>query len=179
AVMQLAEFTPFTDTYISLLDQLTESIGVVLNTIQANMRTEELLAQSQSLAEELQAQQEELTETNKRLEQQARSLQASEELLKQQREQLQQTNEELEEKAELLSQQNIEVERKNNEIELARRALEEKAEQLALTSKYKSEFLATMSHELRTPPNSMPILSTLMAENADRNLTSKQAALAH
>src|SRR5205085_7440142 len=37
AVMELASFTPFTATYQSLLDQLTESIGVVLNTIQANM----------------------------------------------------------------------------------------------------------------------------------------------
>ena len=127
AVMELASFTRFSETYLSLLDQLTESIGVVLNTIQANMRTEELLVQSQSLAEELQAQQEELTETNKRLEQQAKSLQASEELLKQQQEELQQTNEELEEKARLLQTQNEEVERKNHEVEQAKRQLEEKA----------------------------------------------------
>ena len=73
AVMELASFNRFSETYLSLLDQLTESIGVVINTIQANMRTEELLSQSQSLAEELQAQQEELTETNKRLEQQAKA----------------------------------------------------------------------------------------------------------
>src|SRR5438874_3862346 len=174
AVMELAAFTPFSDTYIVLLDQLTESIGVVLNTIQANMRTEELLAQSQSLAEELQAQQEELTETNKRLEQQAKSLQASEELLKQQQEELQQTNEELEEKARLLQTQNEEVERKNREVENAKRQLEEKARQLALTSKYKSEFLANMSHELRTPLNSLLILAKLLADNPDGNLNSKQ-----
>ena len=102
----------------------------------------------------------------------------SEELLKQQREQLQQTNEELEEKAELLSRQNMEVERKNVKIELARRAIEEKAEQLALTSKYKSEFLANMSHELRTPLNSLLILSRLLSENADGNLTPKQIEFA-
>jgi CheY-like chemotaxis protein/signal transduction histidine kinase/HAMP domain-containing protein len=174
AVMELASFTPFTETYQSLLDQLTESIGVVLNTIQANMRTEELLAQSQSLAEELQAQQEELTETNKRLEQQAKSLQASEELLKQQQEELQQSNEELEEKARLLQAQNAEVERKNSEVEDAKRLLEEKAKQLALTSKYKSEFLANMSHELRTPLNSLLILAKLLADNPDGNLNDKQ-----
>ena len=127
AVMELASFNRLTETYLSFLDQLTESIGVVLNTIQANMRTEELLSQSQSLAEELQAQQEELTETNKRLEQQAKSLQASEELLKTQQEELQQTNEELEEKARLLQTQNEEVERKNREVENAKRQLEEKA----------------------------------------------------
>ena len=178
AVMELASFTAFSDTYLSLLDQLTESIGVVLNTIQANMRTEELLVQSQSLAEELQAQQEELTETNKRLEQQAKSLQASEELLKTQQEELQQTNEELEEKARLLQTQNEEVEWKNREVENAKRQLEEKARQLALTSKYKSEFLANMSHELRTPLNSLLILAKLLADNPESNLTGKQVDFA-
>src|SRR5207237_3123140 len=117
AVMELASFLPFSDTYVSLLDQLTESIGVVLNTIQANMRTEELLAQSQSLAEELQTQQEELTETNRRLEQQAKSLQASEELVRTQQEELQQTHEEVEEKAGLLQTEDEEVERKNRRAE--------------------------------------------------------------
>ncbi|HEX6098725.1 MAG TPA: HAMP domain-containing protein, partial [Thermoanaerobaculia bacterium] len=178
AVMELASFTRFTETYQSLLDQLTESIGVVLNTIQANMRTEELLAQSQSLAEELQTQQEELTETNKRLESQAKSLQASEELLKQQQEELQQTNEELEEKARLLTAQNEEVEQKNREVETAKRQLEEKARQLALTSKYKSEFLANMSHELRTPLNSLLILAKLLSDNPEGNLTEKQTDFA-
>jgi len=178
AVIELASFHQFSKIHLAFLDQLTESMGIVLNTIAATMRTEELLKQSQALAEELQSQQEELTKTNKRLEQQANTLQASEELLKNQQEQLQRTNAELQEKARLLAEQKTEVERKNQEVEQAKGALEEKAEQLALTSKYKSEFLANMSHELRTPLNNLLILAKMLAENPDGNLQTKQVKFA-
>src|SRR6185369_8514209 len=53
-VIELASFNRFSETHLTFLDQLTESIGIVLNTLQANMRTEELLKQSQSLTQELQ-----------------------------------------------------------------------------------------------------------------------------
>ena len=174
AVVELASLRKFSETHLSFLDQLTESIGVVFNTIEANMRTKELLKQSQSLTKELQSQQDELKKTNDRLEQQAENLQNSERLLKNQQEQLQRTNDQLQEKAEQLSEQMRQVEYKNREVEQAKAALEEKAEQLALSSRYKSEFLANMSHELRTPLNSLLILAKLLADNAGDNLTPKQ-----
>jgi CheY-like chemotaxis protein len=185
AVIELASFLPFSQIHQVFLDQLTESVGVVLNMITANMRTEELLQQSQNLtqelqsqSQELQAQQEELRRTNVELEAQAKTLKASEEALRDQQEELQQVNEELEEKAALLAEQNRKVEQKNREVEAARAELEEKAQQLALSSKYKSEFLANMSHELRTPLNSLLILAKLLADNKDGNLSPKQVEYA-
>ena len=185
AVIELASFEPFSQIHRLFLEQLTESIGVVLNMIGANMRTEELLKQSQSLADELkeqsnelQRQQNELKRSNQELEQQAQTLRSSEEMLREQQEELQQVNEELEEKASLLVEQNKAVEQKNKEVELARLAVEEKAAQLALSSKYKSEFLANMSHELRTPLNSLLILARMLQDNKDSNLSDKQVEYA-
>ena len=153
AVIELSSFQRFSQTHQAFLDQLTESVGIVLNTIEANSLTEDLLKQSQSLTNELQSRQQQLQTSNLELEQKAR--------------QLVDQNAEVERK-------NNEVENKNHEVEQARRALEEKAKQLALTSKYKSEFLANMSHELRTPLNSLLILADQLASNPEGNLTGRQ-----
>jgi HAMP domain-containing protein/CheY-like chemotaxis protein len=150
AVLALASLTEFSPVHLTFLEQLTASVGIMLNSIEATMQTEALLKQSQQLARELQVQ----------------------------RTELQETNEQLEQKAQQLAERNVEVERKNQEIELARRAVEQKAAELALTSKYKSEFLANMSHELRTPLNSILILGQQLGDNPDGNLTAKQVDFA-
>ena len=149
-VIEFASVSRFSDLHLTFLERLVATIGIALNTIQANRRTEELLAQSQRLAQELQEQSAEL----------------------------QRTNAELEEKAALLQEQKANIETKNREIELARIGLEEKAQQLARASAYKSEFLANMSHELRTPLNSVLLLARLLSENSENNLTPKQIEFA-
>ncbi|MCW2915788.1 MAG: sensor hybrid histidine kinase, partial [Actinomycetia bacterium] len=155
--IELASFNRFTDVHLAFFNQFTETIGVTINAIGANSRTESLLAESQRLAQELQ--------------------ERSDELQRQQAE-LRRSNAELEDKAALLAKQNRAIEVQNFQIEQARRTLEDRAEQLAMSSRYKSEFLANMSHELRTPLNSLLVLAKLLSENTHGNLTSKQVEFA-
>ena len=151
AVIELASFAAFSPAHQSLLDQLTESIGLVLNTVAATSVTDELLEQSLSQSQELQSRQE----------------------------QLHQSNAELAEQATLLADKNDEVEGKYQEVEEAKRLIEEKARELAVSSKHKSEFIANMSHELRTPLNSLLVLAEQLEDNPDGNLTARQVQYAH
>jgi len=170
-VIELGFLRPLTERDIELLELVADNIGTCIEAARYRQRLQEVLAETQQLNEELQVQQEELKTANEELEEQSRILKESQVHLETQQQELEQTNEQLAEQRDAMDQ-------KNNELNLAQIQLQERAEELQRSSKYKSEFLANMSHELRTPLNSSLILSKLLAENPQQNLTEEQVKFA-
>lgn len=152
-VIELASLGTFTHTHRAFLEQISFNVGVIINSISAGMKTEELLEEARQTAEELQKNEEEL---------------------KTQQEELEASNEEMEEKTRALEEQNTQIRRQSLDLKDSQRLLEEKARELEVSSKYKSEFLANMSHELRTPLNSLLILARSLSSNEEGNLTEEQ-----
>ena len=170
-LIEMGKLKEFEHRYVRLLEEVSEKIAIALLTAQNRAKLQDLLEETQAQAEELQVQHTEMENLNTELEAHTQKLQASEEELRVQQEELQQANAELEERTRLLEEKNQEIAERTLEIQA-------KAEQLEATTKYKSEFLANMSHELRTPLNSILLLSRLMCDNTEKNLTEDQVEYA-
>lgn len=173
-VMELGMLEHFTELKTRFLEETAANIAILISSARARETLDKSFEKTRKQSIELQRQQEELQSSNEEMEEQTQMLMASESKLQEQQEELQAANEELEEKTEYLQRNKKSIEDKNIKLEQLGLDLKVKAEDLAVASKYKSEFLANMSHELRTPLNSLLLLSRLLTENKEGNLTNDQ-----
>jgi signal transduction histidine kinase/DNA-binding response OmpR family regulator/CHASE3 domain sensor protein len=171
AVLEFGFVHPLKEDALSLLEQMSEGIGIAVRSANYRAELQNFLEETQRQAEELQAQGEELRVSNEELEEQGRALKESRSRLELQQAELEQTNSQLEEQAQQLENQRDNLERVNDIVRL-------RAQELERASQYKSDFLANMSHELRTPLNSLLILAKLLADNDTGRLSEEQVRYA-
>ncbi|WP_353573121.1 response regulator, partial [Candidatus Albibeggiatoa sp. nov. BB20] len=174
-VVEFATLGEFTHQHLNFLNQVMPALGISVNTAESRTQMESLLNNSQQQTRELEEQSHQMLSQQQELQRVNEELQAQSEELQSQQEELREANEQLELRTEDLEQQKDEIRKKNDVLKVTQIEIERKAHELEVSGKYKSEFLANMSHELRTPLNAIMILSQILAENEEGNLTEEQA----